>query len=259
MFKLERPLVILDLETTGTWREKDKIVELGMIKYHPDGTLEEYVRRVNPGMHIPEGVVRIHGITDDDVKEKPSFKEIAEEAISFMAECDLAGFNVERFDLPILEREFHAAGIRFDWQQRSIYDAQRIYHYHERRDLKAAYNFYCGKELESAHSALDDARATMEILSTQVVKYAGEGREIEALRAFRDETGGKYFDEDRKFGWWNGELYPTFGKYSFKSSLKELVQKDRPYLKWMLSSDFKDKVKRLIQDALKGEFPEGPK
>ncbi len=258
MFKLTRPLVVLDLETTGTWREKDRIVEIGMIKYHPDGTIEEYVRRINPGMHILELVTRIHGITDDDVKDKPSFKEIAKEAISFMYGCDLAGFNVERFDLPILERELHGAGIRFDWQQRNIYDAQRIYHYHERRDLKAAYKFYCAKELESAHSALDDARATMEILSTQVVKYAGEGKEIELLQAFREETGGKYFDEDRKFGWWNGELYPTFGKYRYKSGLKELAQKERPYLEWILGSDFNDKVKTLIRDALKGEFPKGP-
>ncbi|MEE8359365.1 MAG: 3'-5' exonuclease [Candidatus Omnitrophota bacterium] len=258
MFKLTRPLVVLDLETTGTWIEKDRIVEIGMIKYHPDGTVEEYARRINPGMHIPEGVIRIHGITDDDVKDKPSFKEIAKETISFMDGCDLAGFNVERFDLPILEREFHGAGIRLDWQQRNIYDAQRIYHYHERRDLKAAYKFYCAKELESAHSALDDARATMEILSTQVVKYAGEGKEIESLQAFREETSGKYFDKDRKFGWWNGELYPTFGKHRYKSGLKELAQKERPYLEWILGSDFSDKIKTLIRNALKGEFPKGP-
>jgi len=159
--KLSRPLVIFDLETTGIWVEKDKIVEIGMIKLLPDNSRQSFLKRVNPGMPIPANVSRIIDITDDDVKDAPKFKDIAKEALEFIGGADLAGFNILRFDLPVLEREFFEAGISFRWDERAIYDAQKIYHIHEKRDLTAAYKLYCNKNLDNAHTALGDAEATV--------------------------------------------------------------------------------------------------
>ena len=180
--KISRPLVILDLETTGTWVEKDKIVEIGLIKLMSDGTRLDYIKRVNPGMPIPPNVTRIINITDADVKDKPRFENIAKEALSFLGDSDLAGFNILRFDLPLLEREFYEAKLDFHWRDRNIYDAQKIYHIHEKRDLMAAYLLYCGKKIENAHSALNDADATMDILNAQIEKYGSVDLGIESLK-----------------------------------------------------------------------------
>lgn len=258
MMKLLKPLVVLDLETTGVWVEKDRIVEIGMIKIFPDGKREDYIKRVNPGMAIPANVVKIINITDEDVKDAPHFKDIAKEVFDFIGDCDLAGFNIQRFDLPILEREFYEAGIGFHCKNRSIYDAQKIYHLHEKRDLLAAYLLYCGKDLEGAHSALTDAEATMEILKAQIRKYGAEEEGIESLKDFDYERSSAYFDKDRKFCWWNGRLYPTFGKYGKKKHIGEIAEKDREYLEWMLTTDFSDEVKKLVEDALGGKFPQPP-
>jgi len=172
--KLRRPIVIFDLETTGTWVEKDKIVEIGMIKLLPDGGREKYLKRINPGIPIPANVTRIIGIKDSDVKDEPYFKDVAREIPEFIGDSDLGGFNIQRFDLPILERELLKAGVSFHWRCRDIYDAQKIYHLHEKRDLMAAYKLYCNRELRAAHSALGDAEATTEILAAQVKKYGSE-------------------------------------------------------------------------------------
>src|SRR3989338_1982408 len=168
--KLTHPLVILDLETTGTWIEKDRIIEIGMVKCLADGHKESYVRRVNPGILIPEAVVKITGISNADVQDAPPFKDIVLEVLEFIDDCDFGGFNIERFDLPILEREVFDAGFRLEWRHRTVYDAQKIYHIHEKRDLTAAYKFYCQKELKNAHSALGDSEAALEILDEQIKK-----------------------------------------------------------------------------------------
>ena len=162
--KIARPLVILDLETTGTWREKDKIVEIGMIKLTPGGEKDVFIKRVNPGITIPPEVSELIGITDDDVKDEPPFRDIAREVLDFIGDSDMGGFNVERFDLPLLERELAEAGLKLDLRERRIYDAQKIYHLHEKRDLMAAYAFYCKKDLVNAHTAMGDVEATLEIL-----------------------------------------------------------------------------------------------
>lgn len=257
--KLSRPLVVLDLETTGIWIEKDKIVEIGMVKCLPDGSTEKYVKRVNPGISIPPKISLLIGIEDKDVKGAPFFKEIAVEVLSFIGEADLGGFHIERFDLPVLEREIIEAGLSFKRGDRVIYDAQKIYHIHEQRDLMAAYQFYCSKNLTNAHTALGDAEATLEILSAQVHKYgAGDGN-IEELKEFDYERRTEYFDKDRKFRWWNGELYPMFGKYAKRRSIKEMADKDREYLLWILSKDFSEEVKMMIEGALDGKFPEFPR
>ena len=136
--KISRPLVVFDLETTGTWVEKDKIVEIGMIKLLVDGTTESYVKRVNPGIPIPAYISSLINISDSDIKDSPRFRDIAEEVLNFIEKADLGGFNIERFDLPILQREIALSGLKFDWSDRVIYDAQKIFHVNERRDLVAA-------------------------------------------------------------------------------------------------------------------------
>ena len=257
--KLTKPLVIFDLETTGTWIEKDKIVEIGMIRLMPDGTKENYAKRVNPGIPIPANVSRIINITDADVKDAPSFKDIAKEVLEFIGDADLGGFNIQRFDIPILEREIFNAGLSFHYQTRNIYDAQKIYHVHEKRDLMAAYQLYCNKELQSAHTALGDAEATMEILDAQIKRYGQEGEGVESLKDIDYEKKSDYFDSERKFCWWNGELYPMFGKYGRKKHVKSIYRDDRKYLEWILTKDFSEKVKGLVKNAINGIFPEPPK
>lgn len=259
--KIERDLIVLDLETTGTWVEKDKIIEIGMVRLSPDGKKEEYLKRINPGLPIPEAVSRLTGIKDEDVKDQPSFAVLAEEILGFLTpDADLSGFNVERFDLPLLEREFFDAGFKFEWRGRAIYDTQKIYHYYEKRDLTAAYKFYCGKDLQNAHSAMADTQAALEILRSQVGKYGAEESGLASLKGL--ELGGipaDYFDEEKRFRWWNGQLYPLFGKHARKKSVQELVKKDPAYLRWILESDFSDKIKAMVQKALKGEMPQMPK
>ncbi|MDP3921216.1 MAG: 3'-5' exonuclease [Candidatus Omnitrophota bacterium] len=251
---LSRPFVVLDLETTGVWLEKDKIIEIGLIKCQPDGPTESYARRVNPGIPIPAVVVELTGITDDDVKSQPYFGQIATEVLDFIGDSDLGGFNVERFDLPLLAREMAEAGYTFAWKGRSIYDAQQVYHYHEKRDLKAAYKFFCNKELEGAHSAMNDSEATLRVLAAQVQKYGGESGNLESLQGFSYQRREHFYDKTGKFRWWNGEVHPSFGKYA-KYSLKELSHKHRSYLSWILKSDFSDEVKDLVENALNGNFP----
>lgn len=195
------------------------------------------------------------GISNDDVREVPPFRELVDEILQFVGDSDFAGFNIERFDLPLLEREVYDAGRKLEWRHRTVYDAQKIYHIHEKRDLKAAYRFFCGKDLVNAHSALDDVNATLEILQAQIEKYGRGNEYLESLIDFDYEPLGSYFDDERKFRWWNGELYPVFGKYGRKHSLKEIVQKDAPYVKYLISTDFDEKVKTMLQAVLTGRFP----
>jgi len=256
--KITNPLVVFDLETTGTWVEKDRIVEIGMVKLMPDGMRQDYVKRVNPGIPIPINVSRIIDITDNDVKDAPPFKEIAKEVIEFIGEADLGGFNIQRFDLPVLERELLEAGFNFHWKERNIYDAQKVYHIHEKRDLMAAYQLYCNKELTNAHTALGDAEATVEIFESQIKKYGEEAKGIESLKDFDYEQSSAYFDAERKFCWWNGNLYPAFGKYRRKKHIKDIVKHDRSYLEWIFGADFSNEIKTMIGDALRGVFPKPP-
>ena len=256
--KITKNLVVFDLETTGTWIEKDRIVEIGMVKLSPNGERCNYVKRVNPGMPIPIHVIRIIDITDEDVKDAPAFKEIAQEVIEFIGDADLGGFNVQRFDLPLLERELHSAGISFQWKERDIYDAQKIYHIHEKRDLTAAYQLYCKKDLTNAHTALGDAEATVEIFESQIEKYGQKDVGIESLKDFDYDQKSAYFDKERRFCWWNGNLYPEFGKYRRKKHIKNIAENDRSYLEWIFAADFSDEVKSMAGNALRGEFPKPP-
>lgn len=253
--KVTNALICLDIESTGIWVEQDKIIEIALIKFRPDGGKETFYKRINPGISIPEVVVKLTGISDRDVKDAPYFKEVAKEALEFIGEADFGGFGIERFDLPLLEREFAGAGLKLDWKSRKIYDAQKVFHLNEKRDLSAAYKFYCDKELVGAHSALVDSEAVLEILARQVDRY-GEGQEnLSALDKFEYPNLLDFYDEERKFCWWNGKLYLMFGKYARKQALEDLVKADPSYLNWILNANFSDGVKSVIRDALKGQLP----
>lgn len=253
--KISKALVVFDLETTGTWIDKDRIIEIALIRLDPDGQRETYTSKVNPGMPIPPIVTQLTHISDADVKDAPMFPAIAPKVAEFIADADLGGFNVERFDLPLLMREMADAGVKFDAQNRTIYDAQKVYHLHERRDLFAAFAFYCHQELKDAHSALADTEATLAILQEQLKRY-GQGREdIEALKEFDYKPSSEFFDSERKFRWWNGELYMTFGKYAKKEPLRVIAQKDPNYLQWILDKDFSDEVKAMVHEVVLGRHP----
>lgn len=254
--KLTRPLVVLDLETTGIWIEKDKIIEIGMIRCDVSGERQVYTKRIKPGILIPASVTQLTGISDADVAQAPAFSEVVHEVLEFIGDADFGGFNIARFDLPLLERECFEIGQKLEWRHRTIYDAQKIYHIHEKRDLKAAYRFYCQKDLVNAHSALGDTEATLEILSAQISAY-GKGNEyVESLIDFDYEPMFDFFDDERKFRWWNGELYPVFGKYGRKLSVKEIAKKDPSYLQYLASTDFDLKVKKMLLEVLEGKVPQ---
>lgn len=252
---ISKSLVIMDLETTGTWIEKDKIIEIALIKLSPEGEKEIYHTKVNPQMPIPLVVQELTGISNEDVKDQLPFKSIAKDVAAFIGDADIGGFNVDKFDIPLLMREFNEAGLSFVLLGRTIYDAQKVYHLNEKRDLTAAYSLYCGKTLEGAHSALADTAATLEVLEAQTARYGGSENHIDTLAQFVYRERSEFFDADRKFRWWNGELYMMFGKYARKESLREIARKDPGYLEWILGKDFSTDIKTLVEGALKGQFP----
>ncbi len=256
--KLSRTLVVLDLETTGTWIEKDKIIEIAMVKCFPSGEREIFDQRVNPGIAIPARVSEITGIKNEDIKDKPLFFELARSVFDFIGNSDLGGYNVERFDIPLLSRELQEAGLKLDISARHIFDAQKVYHLHVKRDLAAAYQLYCQKELQGAHAALVDTQATVEILEAQVKSYGKETGDLDVLLEYDYKQTSEYFDIDRKFRWWNGELYMMFGKYARTESIKDIAKKDPGYLQWILTKDFSDDVKNMVQGVLNGKFPQAP-
>lgn len=236
--------------------EKDKIIEIALVKHSPEGKKETFYKRINPGISIPALVTQLTGISDPEVKGAPFFRHAAQAAFDFIGDADLAGFNIERFDLPLLEREFSEAGFKFEWKERRIYDAQKVFHLNEKRDLSAAHQFYCGRDLEGAHSALADSEAVYEILEKQVEKYGGGRQDISVLEQFQYEARSEFYDQERKFCWWNGLLYPMFGKYARKLPLEEIVKADPGYLSWILAKDFSDSVKSIVKAALNGDIPQ---
>ena len=171
MLNLKIPLVVFDLETTGINTSKDRIIEIAMIKIFPNGQKEEKSQRIKPGIPIPLESSLVHGIYDKHVKDEPSFNQVAKLISNFLENCDLCGFNILHFDIPLLAQEFSRVGIDFDTEKRNLLDAQKIFHLMEKRNLSAAYKFYTGKELDDAHSALADTRATMAVFMSQISKY----------------------------------------------------------------------------------------
>jgi DNA polymerase-3 subunit epsilon len=255
--QLTRPLVVFDLETTGINVDKDKIVQIAMIRIEPGGTRTTLDTLVNPERPIPPEASAVHGIKDADVQDQPTFSQIRREVEEFLTDADLAGFNSVNFDLPLLQAELNRAGSEMDFPGVRHLDAMKIFHRMERRDLTAAYRLYCGKELTGAHNALADTEATLAILDAQIARYDEVPDEVDALHRFCNPDEGRYVDRKRKFLWDDqGEAEFTFGKFQGKS-LNVVVkdQRGRSYLEWMLGSDFSEEIKGLLRDALDGAFP----
>jgi len=241
---LNRPIVFFDLETTGINIASDRIVEISLLKIATDGTEKWLNSRVNPEMPIPPKATAIHGISDDDVREAPLFRELAPKIASFMEGCDLGGYNAIKFDIPLLSEEFLRSGIEFDFRKRKYIDVQVIFHKKEQRTLSAAYQFYCSKKLEDAHSAQADTAATYEILKAQLDKYSDLENDVEKLSVFSaynnnvDFAGRIIFDENDR------EIF-NFGKYKGKV-VEEVFRDDPSYYTWMMNGDFTLDTKRII-------------
>ncbi len=241
---LKKPIIFFDLETTGTDISKDRIVEICYIKVYPDGREAEYTRRINPGVHIPEAASAVHGIYDDDVKACPLFKEVAKEIANEFEGCDVAGFNSNRFDLPLLAEEFLRAQVDIDLSRLSAIDVQVLYHKREPRTLTAAYKFYCGKNLEDAHSALADTRATYEVLKAQLDYYSDMENDMESLSkesSFTDNVdfaGRIVYDE-------HGREVFNFGKYK-GYPVDAVLDRDPGYYGWMMNGDFTLNTKQVL-------------
>jgi DNA polymerase-3 subunit epsilon len=241
---LINPLVIFDLETTGINICKDRIVEISYLKVMPDGKENSKTRRINPQMPIPPKSTEIHGITDDDVKDCPIFKEVAKSLASIIKGCDLAGYNSNRFDIPMLAEEFLRAGVDIDFSKHKLIDVQTIFHKMEQRTLAAAYRFYCGKDLLNAHSAESDTRATYEVLMAQLDRYPDLENNVNALSVFSsftnnvDFAGRMIYDE-------NGEETINFGKYKGQK-VRDVLKKDPGYYSWIMQGDFALNTKQKL-------------
>ncbi|MFH1842654.1 MAG: 3'-5' exonuclease [bacterium] len=252
---LERPLVCFDLETTGVDIAKDRIVQIGLIRVEPDGSSQRRETLVNPQVPIPPAATAIHGISDADVADQPTLAQLVPELVELFADADVAGFNSIQFDLPLLNEEMKRVGCPLDPAGRRHFDAMRIFHAKEKRDLTAAFQFYCDQELEGAHTALADASATLEILDAQLDRYADLPRDAAGLHRFCNIDEGKWVDNTRKFTWNDqGEAAFAFGKNRGRT-LRDITATSPDYLDWIASSDFGSEVKQIAADAKKGRFP----
>ena len=251
--KLYKPLCVFDLETTGTNVGKDRIVEICILKVNPDASRESKTWKVNPEMPIPKESSAIHGIYDEDVVNAPTFKDIASKILEMISGADLGGFNSNRFDVPLLAEELLRAGLDFDLSKFKLVDAQTIYHKMEPRNLSAAYNFYCKKTLENAHSAEADVLATFEVLDAQVGHYEDLPKEVAGLSEFSfhskfaDLAGMIHFNDKDQ------EIF-AFGKYKGQV-VKEVFHKDIGYYGWLQSADFPLYTKKIFTKIqLKSRF-----
>ncbi len=244
--KLRRPIVFLDLETTGVDPAKDRIVEVSLVKVQPDGSEEVKTRRINPGMPIPPESTQVHGITDDDVKDEPRFEQIAKSLAAYIEGCDLAGYNSNKFDIPVLAEEFLRAGVDVDLKKRKFVDVQTIFHKMEQRTLVAAYRFYCDRELEGAHSAEADTLATYEVLKAQLDRYPDLENDVEFLARFTEQNrcadyaGRILYDKD------DVEVF-GFGKYKGRP-VAEVFREEPGYYSWMMNGDFPLYTKKVITE-----------
>ncbi|MCC7521254.1 MAG: 3'-5' exonuclease [Flavobacteriaceae bacterium] len=243
---LTKPLVFFDLETTGINIASDRIVEISIIKIHPNGKEERYTQRVNPIIEIPREASLIHGITNEMVLNEPTFKEIAIKIRDLIKGCDLAGFNSNRFDIPILAEEMLRSDVDFSMKNRLAIDVQTIFHKKEQRTLGAAYQFYCEKKLENAHSAEADTFATYEILKAQLERYDDLENDTKMLSEYSshrdraDFAGFILYDEQ-------GDEIFSFGKYKGKK-VTEILEKDQGYYAWIQQADFPLYTKKVLTE-----------
>jgi DNA polymerase-3 subunit epsilon len=245
MLQLKKPLAFIDLETTGTNLGSDRIIEIAIVKILPDGTKSIKRKVINPEMPIPKGSTDIHGFTDEMVKEAPTFRQVAHELKQMLDNCDLAGYNSNRFDIPILVEEFLRADVDFDMKGRKLVDVQKIFHQMEQRTLSAAYKFYCNKVLESAHSAEADAQATHEILIAQLAHYPALGNTVDTvLKTIGEEV---IVDFARRFIFENGVEVFNFGKFKGKP-VAEVLRIEPQYYDWMMKGDFTQHTKQKLTE-----------
>jgi DNA polymerase-3 subunit epsilon len=242
--KLTRPLAFIDLETTGISVGSDRIVEIAILKLMPNGDKEMKTMRINPTIPIPALVTKIHGITDEDVKDSPTFKESAKMLYAYIDGCDLAGYNSNKFDIPLLAEEFLRAEVEFDISNRKLVDVQNIFHKMEQRTLAAAYLFYCKRPLENAHSADADITATWEILEAQLEKYSELKNDVNFLHDFSSRSNnvdlaGRIILNDK------GIPCFSFGKHNGKP-VTEVFEKEPSYYNWMMNGDFPLYTKKVL-------------
>ncbi len=244
---LKNPIIFLDLETTGVDPAKDRIVEISLVKVFPGGERDVKTRRINPGIPIPPAATAIHHISDEDVKDCPTFREIARSLATYMEGADLAGYNSNKFDIPVLMEEFLRAGVDIDLKKRKAIDVQNIFHKMEQRTLVAAYKFYCEKELEAAHSAEADTLATLEVLEAQLERYGGDLKnDVDYLADFSthsqfvDYAGRVIYDE-------KGVEVFGFGKHKGRP-VSEVFRTEPSYYSWMMNGDFPEYTKKVITE-----------
>ncbi len=245
--QLTRPIAFIDLETTGVNISVDRIVEIAIVKISPDGTRLVKRKLINPLIPIPEGSSAIHGITDEMVKDAPSFKQAANELKQFMENCDLGGYNSNRFDIPMLIEEFLRIGIEFSIDGRKLVDVQKVFHMMEQRTLSAAYKFYCQKSLDGAHSAEVDATATWEVLEAQVERYPQIGDTVESIVKFTGEDD--IVDFARRFVKDKGIEIFNFGKHKGKP-VTQVLKEEPQYYDWMMKGDFAMNTKQKLTEIL---------
>jgi len=243
---LNRPLAVFDIETTGLDIIKDRIIEIYILKIQPDKTTSSLHLRINPQMPIPPHSTAIHGITDADLKDCPIFADVVHEINNFLRQCDLSGFNAQKFDIPFLDEEFARAKVSLEVKKRKIVDVMNIFFKMEPRNLEAAYRFYCNKELENAHSAEADVLATFEVLKAQLDKYEKLEKNIDFLSEFSshnknaDLVGRIIFDE-------KGEEVFNFGKHKGKK-VADVLEKEPSYYSWMMNGSFPESTKSVLTE-----------
>lgn len=245
MLQLKKPLAFIDLETTGINLGIDRIVEIAIVKIMADGTKSVKRKLVNPEMPIPKAASDVHGITDEIVKDAPTFKQVAPELKQMLDGCDLAGFNSNRFDIPLLMEEFLRVAIDFDMKNRKLVDVQNIYHKLEPRTLSAAYKFYCNKNLDGAHSAEVDATATYDILQAQTEKYKELGNTVESILKYIGDD--QVVDFARRFVMENGVEVFNFGKHKGRP-VAEVLKAEPQYYDWMMKGDFPQHTKQKLTE-----------
>jgi DNA polymerase III subunit epsilon len=245
MLQLKKPLAFIDLETTGINLGTDRIIEIAIVKMLPDGTKSIKRKVINPEIPIPQSSTDVHGFTDVMVKDAPSFKQVAQELKQMLDGCDIAGYNSNRFDIPMLMEEFLRAGVEFDMKGRRLVDVQKVFHQMEQRTLSAAYKFYCNKTLDLAHSAEADASATHEILLAQLEHYPVLGNTVDTiLKAIGEEV---IVDLARRFVVENGVEVFNFGKFKGKS-IAEVLRTEPQYYDWMMKGDFPQHTKQKLTE-----------
>jgi DNA polymerase-3 subunit epsilon len=255
--KTDRPLCVFDIEATGVNPRNDRIVSLAIVKVLPGGQAENHSWLVNPERPIPPEATAIHRITDDEVRHSPPFRAVADRVEKVLEGCDLGGYNILHFDIPMLMEEFLRAGKTLEVDNRRVVDAQRIFHKREPRDLGAALQFYCGEFHLNAHGALDDALATVRVIEGQFRRYQDLPRDIEELDRYCNPRDPSWADRTGKFKWVDGELVVNFGRNQGRK-LRELAKFEPNFLKWMLNKEFPRDVTDIVKAAMEGRFPAPP-